>query len=49
MNWYIEESNGDKYLMLVPTDESKGKLKKYYELWSKIKDVNSDDRLPINS
>ena len=26
-NRYIEESNGNKYLMLVPTDERKGTLK----------------------
>ena len=26
-NRYIEESNGNKYLALVPTDESKGTLK----------------------
>ena len=25
--------------MLVPTNESKGKIKKYEELWSKIKDL----------
>ena len=37
-----------KYLTLVPTDESK-KIKKYEELWSKIRDLirsiakNSDD------
>ena len=24
LNWYIEESNGNKYLTLVSTDESKG-------------------------
>ena len=26
------------YLVLLPTDESKGKLKKYEEIWSRIKD-----------
>ena len=27
MNWYIEESNVNKYLTLVPTDKSKDTLK----------------------
>ena len=27
INWYIEKSNGNKYLTLVRTDESKGTLK----------------------
>ena len=36
---YIEESNGNKYLTLVLTDESKGILKTYEELWSKIRDL----------
>ena len=26
---YFEEINGNKYLMLVPTNESEGKIKKY--------------------
>ena len=26
---YIEESNGNKYLMIVPTDETKDTLQKY--------------------
>ena len=29
INGYIEESNGNKYLTLIPTDESKDTLKKY--------------------
>ena len=33
---YIGESNGGKYLPLVPTEESKNTLKKYKELWDKI-------------
>ena len=37
MNGYFEEINGNKYLMLVPTNESKEKMKKYGELWSKIR------------
>ena len=49
MNGYFEEINGNKYLTLVPTNESKEKIKKYEELWSKIRDLirsvtkNSDD------
>ena len=38
-NVYIEESNGNKCLALVPTDESKDTLKKYEEIWSKIRDL----------
>ena len=37
INWFIEESNGKKYLTLVPTDENKDILTKYEELWKKIK------------
>ena len=46
---YFKEINRNKYLMLVPTNESKEIIKKYQELWSKIKDLirsvtkNSDD------
>ena len=49
VNGYFEEINGNKYLTLVPTNESKEKIKKYEELWSKIRDLirsitkNSDD------
>ena len=49
MNGYFQEINKSKYLTLVPTNESKEKIKKYEELWSKIKDLirsitkNSDD------
>ena len=47
VNRYFEEVNGNKYLMLVPTNESKEK--QYEELSSKIRDLimlitkNSDD------
>ena len=34
---YFEEKNGNKYLTLVPTHESKEKIEKYEELWSKIR------------
>ena len=30
---YFEEINRNKYLTLVPTNESKEKIKKYEELW----------------
>ena len=49
MNGYFEETNGNKYLALLPTNESKEKIKKYKELWIKIRDLimsvakNSDD------
>ena len=35
----IEEIKKSKYLTLVPTNESKEKIKKYEELWSKIRDL----------
>ena len=49
VNWYFEETAGNKCLALVPSNKSKGKLKKYEELWIKIRDLirsitkNSDD------
>ena len=49
VNGYFEEINKGKYLTLVPTNESKEKIKKYEELWSKIRYIirsmtkNSDD------
>ena len=48
-NGYFEEINENKYLTLVPTNESKEKIKKYKEFCSKIRDLirsitkNSDD------
>ena len=39
LNGYFEEINEDKYLTLVPTNESKGKIKKCEELWIKIRDL----------
>ena len=42
MNGYFEEINGNKYLTLVSTNKSKEKIKKYEELWIKIRDtINS--------
>ena len=49
INKYIKESNRNKFLMLFPTDESKDTLKKYKEMWSKVRDLirsttnNSED------
>ena len=49
VNVYVEKINKDKYLTLVPTNESKEIIKKYEELLSKIRDLvrsatkNSDD------
>ena len=37
MSGYFEEINKSKYLTLVPTNESKKKIKKHEELWSKIR------------
>ena len=40
LNGYIDEINGNRYLSLVPTNESKEKIKKKYEeLWIKIRDL----------
>ena len=39
VNGYFEEINGNKYLTLVPINKSKEKIKKYGELWSKIRDL----------
>ena len=33
MNRYVEEINGNKYLMLVPTNESKEKIK---QIWRTV-------------
>ena len=38
LNGYFEEINGNKYLTLAPTNESKEKIKKYEGLWIKIRD-----------
>ena len=49
INRYIKESNWNKYLTLVPIDERKDTLKKFEEIWNKIRDLirvvtnNSDD------
>ena len=39
LNGYFEEINRNKYLTLVPTNESKEKINKYEELWIKITDL----------
>ena len=38
-NGYFEKISGNKYLTLVPTNESKEIMKNYEELWSKIRDL----------
>ena len=50
MNGYIEEIIGNKYLTIVPTNDSKENIKNYEELWIKIRYLirssitkNSDD------
>ena len=45
VNGYIEESNGNKYLMLVLTDENKDILwKNYEELWKQNENVTLLDQ-----
>ena len=39
INGYFKEINKNKYMRLVPTNESKEVIKKYEELWSKIRDL----------
>ena len=36
---YIEEKNGNKYLVFASTDKKKELLKKYAEFWDEIKDL----------
>ena len=39
INGYFEEINGNKYLTIVPTNEREEKIKKYEELWIKIRNL----------
>ena len=39
VNGYFEKINGNKYLTLVPTNESQEKIKRFEEMWSKIRDL----------
>ena len=48
LNRDFEEINGNKYLTLIPNNESKEKNTKYEELWINIRDLISDDELPLN-
>ena len=45
---YIEEKNGNKYLIFDSVDENKEVLKKYAHVWdgikNKIKAINGDER-----
>ena len=49
VNGYFEEINKNEYLIRLSTNESKEKIEKFEELWSKIRDLirlitrNSDD------
>ena len=49
INGYFEKINESRYLTLVPTNESKEKIKQDKELWNNIRDFiksltnNSDD------
>ena len=39
--WIFEELDKNKYLTLVPTNKSKEIIKKYEDLWSKVRDLIS--------
>ena len=39
LNGYFQEINKNKFSTLDPTNGSKEKIKKYEELWSKIRDL----------
>ena len=39
MNEYFGEINANKYSTLIPTNERKAKIKRYQELWSKIRNL----------
>ena len=39
MNGYFEEFNENEYLTLVPTNKNIDTIRKYEELWSKIRDL----------
>ena len=43
VNGYIEESNGNKYLILASADKTKEVLTKYTELWDGIKNLIERD------
>ena len=50
-NGYIEEKNGNKYLIFDSDDENKELLKKYTDVWNGIKNkiqFNSNDNLPLS-
>ena len=39
VNGYFKKNNKNKNLTLVPTNKSKEIIKKYEEMWSKIRDL----------
>ena len=48
-NGYIEEKNGNKYLIFYSVDENKEVLKKYADVWdgikNKIKAINGGKKM----
>ena len=46
---YIEQHNGNKYLTLVDTDESKDTLKMYGEMLTRINDLIRLDLIRLTS
>ena len=43
MNGYFEEVNRNKYLIIVSTNESKERITRYEEVWSKIRDLTRSE------
>ena len=39
VNGYFEETSGNNYLTLVPTNQTKEKIEKYKEQWIRIRDL----------
>ena len=39
VNGYFDEINENKYQTLIPTNQSKEKIKNYEEMWIKIRDL----------
>ena len=46
-NGYYEEVNKNKYLTLIPTNESNELTKKYKELWSKIRELIKSSQMTM--
>ena len=43
VNGYFEEVNRNKYLIIVSTNESKERITRYEEVWSKIRDLTRSE------